>query len=110
MFSGEAKCESVGHFFNDEFGFLIVVGLVKHLSGADTVVFGTIVFDIGNATRFITPSVVDKQFGIDAKKFVEKILVNERATSDVAHGVKTVFGKFSGVTWSNAPKIGDGLV
>lgn len=58
--SGEFEGESVGHFFDDELGFVIIVGLVEDLAGADAALFGAVIFDVGNLAGFVTPGVVDE--------------------------------------------------
>lgn len=109
-FFDEVERKAFGHFFDDGAGFGIRVGVSEDLGRTETFSARLMMLDVGNIDTFIAPSVINEEFGIDAKKLVKEFGMIERATSDVTHGKKITSSETFGVAATNAPKICDRLV
>ena len=110
-FIHQIKNQQVDHFPNYKFCFFKRIRTLQHLTGADTVAFRFVGFNICNRTRLPAPGMVNQQFRIDAEKLIQKFLVivvtrfTFRAAGYITHRIKAMFFQLLCIPFSHPPEI-----
>ena len=84
---GEPKHQNLCHLPDDKLGFVVGVGAGQHLSLADAVGAGLVTFDLSHTAGLIAPCVVDENFRIHAKNFIQTIFPVDGKPCQIPHGV-----------------------
>ena len=72
--------------------------------------FGNVGFDVFELGGLVTPGVVDEEFGVDAKKLIQKFDISKRTACNVTHSIHTATHKALFVATPHTPNISDGLM
>lgn len=71
MFADKVEGEIFGHFFNDNEGFGKVIWARKNLARAEAFGGGAMLFDVRNGDGFVTPSMIDEEFGVNPESLIK---------------------------------------
>ena len=106
-FAHKVESNGIRHLLDNDPCFLECVGFCKHLSAAQRIGLRSIGFHIVHRDRFPSPGMVDKEFRIHTKEFVEQSLTLYGTESHIAHGVHTILSKFLCYAFAHTPELGD---
>ena len=103
--SDKVQHQQLRHFADDGSRPLIIIRLLQHLTGGQTVVLRPVGLDRRDLCRLPAPGVVDQQLGIDAEGPVKGVLVLQTHAGDVAHGEAAELFQPSRASRSDPPEI-----
>src|SRR5574344_772516 len=105
-FQGHLFC----HFHGHHPCFVKIIAALQHLSAAERVGFRTVCLYHIHCARLPSPRMVNQQFCIHAKHFVDQFIVLFRESCQFAHGINAINSQFLCDTTSDAPEIGQRAV
>ena len=100
-------------FPHHQFGLVIGIRILQHLTGAEAAIFQTVGVDVGDGAGLWAPGVVDQQFCVDTKDLVEQILIvvirglSDGTPGNISHGVEALDLQLSGIPLPDSPEIGE---
>ena len=74
-FTHQIKRQGICHLMHDQPCFLEGIGTLEHLTGPYTLAFRFICLNIGNGAWLPSPGMVDQEFRIDTKQFIQQIFI-----------------------------------
>ena len=108
--------QCIGHLLDDQPCLFKWVWVLQNLPGDDALVFWFVCLNVRNGAGFPAPGMVDEQFRIDTKQFIEQFLVvvvcgfADGAPGNISHGVQAVCLQLGGIAFSNPPEVGERTV
>ena len=108
--------QCIGHLLDDQPCLFKWVWVLQDLPGDDALVFWFVCLNVRNGAGFPAPGMVDEQFRVDTKQFIEQFLVviicrlPDRTPGNISHGVQAVGFQLGGIAFSHPPEVGERTV
>ena len=104
-FIHQIQHHEIDHFARNQFGILPAVGAGKHLTGTEGIGLRLVSFDILHRAGFLSPCMINQQFGIDAEFFVKRFHIVEGKPRQISHGENAFLVQSPFRPASDAPEI-----